>query len=645
MNFSQHNQNFIDRLNDLYSDIKDVSIHCFGFNLTKTQSVGVRKYFSNLGEFRWSTYSEEGRIYFEDAIKRQILSNKDPFSNTYAFSRMSNIPSFYVDLDSDHIKTTDSLSKTQLDPKEGKRIIKEIAELCGKTSNYVELKKTGNAHSVFNTDKPMNKRQLQALQIYLRKYIDKKIELIYGDTVVRLPDSNSYTPVNPENLDEEWNNLEWVSYCKDKMNSNLVDVDALMKKIGYQEPKAKTSGPKITQKYFSGEVSENFIDFDDVDFEAGNSWEQIQKTGFARFVHCNMDKDQLAQHLYDRRGDCKRFESMSECNQTAAYIEKSFNIDKYLAGSKKSTVQTITEPKKPKVHLSHLERLTDENIQGIKEIVSVLNSNNYFSYSKYKKVRIKQNVMIEEILKYIISSHDYQNETIIPNKKLSDKFVETAAAANIPNANLAIIKEGVTFNIPFIVKYIESLGLGGRRASEPIIREVIKLLEDTKLHIKVLNHRYIPRNTLRNIPQVSYQRQYKTKFHNMLAFLSKIKTIIFNFIKGLRKSLINNSIKERTKYIYSTFLSNDNDEKSINKGLPRAPGSDMEHVKTNQTDNKSFYNSLRAKILQTKAGSRADDIIINFEVEYEVPEERIQYKREEPVWSLACDRNEEIKKG
>lgn len=639
MNFTQHNQNFIDRLNYLYPDIKDVSANCFGFNLTKTQRVGVRKYFRNLGEFRWSTYSEEGRIYFEDAIKKQILSNKDPLSNTYAFSRMSNISSICVDLDYDH-KTTDSLSKTQLDPKEGKRIVKEIAELCGKTSNYVELKKTGNAHVYFNTNKPMNKRQLLALQTYLSKNIHEKIELIYGDTVVRLPDSNSYTPVNPENLDEEWNNLEWVSYCKDKMNSNLVDVDALMKQIGYEEPKAKTSGPKITQKYFSGKVSENFIDFDDVDFEAGNSWEQIQKTGFARFVHCNMDKDQLAQHLYDRRGDCKRFESMSECNQTAAYIEKSFNIDKYLAGSKKSTVQTITEPKKTKVHLSHLERLTDENIQDIKEIVSVLNSNNYFSYSKYAKVRIKQNVMIEEILKYVISSHDYQNETIIPNKKLSDKFVETAAAANIPNANLDIIKEGVTFNIPFIVKYIESLGLGGRRASEPIIREVIKLLEDTKLHIKVLNHRYIPRNTLRNIPQVSYQRQYKTKFHNMLVCLSKIKTIIFNFIKGLRKGLINN-IKGRTKYIYSTFLSNDNDnknEKAINKGLSRAPGSDMEHVKTNQTDNKSFYNSLKDKILKAKAGSRAADIQINFEVEYEVPEERIQYKREEPVWSLGCEK-------
>lgn len=642
MNFTQHNQNFIDRLNYLYSDIKDVSLHCFGFNLTKTQRVGVRKYFRNLGEFRWSTYSEEGRIYFEDAIKKQILSNKDPLSNTYAFSRMSDINSVCVDLDYDH-KTTGSLSNTQLDPKEGKRIVKEIAELCGKTSNYVELKKTGNAHVYFNTNKPMNKRQLLALQTYLSKNINEKIELIYGDTIVRLPDSNSYTPVNPENLEEEWNNLEWVSYCKDKMNSNLVDVDALMKKIGYEEPKAKTSGPKITQKYFSGKVSENFIDFDDVDFEAGNSWEQIQKTGFARFIHCNMDKDQLAQHLYDRRGDCKRFESMSECNQTAAYIANSFNIDKYLAGSKKSTVQTITEPKKTKVHLSHLERLTDENIQDIKEIVSALNSNNYFSYSKYAKVRSKQNVMIEEILKYVISSHDYQNETIIPNKKLSDKFVETAAAANIPNTNLAIIKEGVTFNIPFIVKYIESLGLGGRRASEPLIREVIKLLEDTKLHIKVLNHRYIPRNTLRHIPQVSYQRQYKTMFHNMLVCLSKIKTIIFNFIKGLRKGLIinNNNIKGRTKYIYSTFLSKDNDnndEKSINKGLSRAPGSDMEHVKTNQTDNKSFYNSLKDKILNAKAGSRTDDIIIDFAVEYEVPEERIQYKREEPVWSLACEK-------
>jgi hypothetical protein len=51
----------------------------------------------------------------------------------------------------------------------------------------------------------------------------------------------------------------------------------------------------------------------------------------------------------------------------------------------------------------------------------------------------------------------------------------------------------------------------------------------------------------------------------------------------------------------------------------------------------TLFDEIKAKIKNAHVDPCADDIQIDFEVEYVAPEERFKYKREEPVWSLACE--------
>jgi hypothetical protein len=616
-----------EQLSDRMSDIMDVLLNVFNYNLTKTQNIAKRYYNSATGEFKWFTYADDDphKIHFKSAILNQYSKRDQANSTTYGCSRYVTQKSIIYDFDYDHSSKSNSVLQGQYNPDIWINVLRALEKLHGRPATYVEFKSTGNAHIVFNTDKNVSHDMLQQLEVYVQTHIHPAIEIHKGGTIFRFPFSSSYTPVNPENILEPWNNLEWVSYCQDIMkHKSVCSLEQLLVKISYKQPKAKR-GPKVAKR---GDV-QNFV-FGQ--FENGARFDEIQRTGFIRYAACGCDAEALAQHLYENAGSSDDYQNYSKCLYDAKKIAQNFNAAELGNGN-------IVHKKHVNIITDHLMRLSKNQLKTIDCITALIDRYDFLDYSPYKKVRAKENKIATEVLKWILASIDLQNELIIPNRQLSDKFVSEAEKCGLNNNQIDKIANGVVMNIPVLVKHIQNLGLGSEKVSYPIIKKLIQLLKDASIIQLVLEHRYVPRNISSHKPAVGYQRQYKSIFHSVLDRIANVFTIIVSYFRALYKDY------KRTRRLYTLHLSND---KRIDKGdnsakTEGAEDSEGPPDKTNikKEKNMTLFDEIKAKIKNAHVDPCADDIItlnsVN-NIEYvRVEDKRFQYKREEPVWSLASE--------
>lgn len=616
-----------EQLSNRMPDVQDVLINVFNYNLTKSQKIAKRSYNSATGEFSWFTYADDPhKIHLKSAILNQYLKRDQANSTTYGCSRYVTQTSIIFDFDYDHAFKSNSFLQAQSDPDIWKDVLKSLEKLFSHQATFVEFKSTGNAHIIFNTDKNVSLDMLQQLEVYVQKHIHPAIEIHKGGTIFRFPFSSSYNPVNPENILEPWNNLEWVSYCQDRMKQKSVcNLEQLLVKISYIQPKVK-KGPKVAKR---GDVKSFVFS----QFEDGSRFDEIQRTGFVRYAACGCDAEALAEHLYENAGSSDDYQNYSKCLYDAKKIAQNFNAAELGNGSivRKKHVNIITD---------HLSRLSKNQIKTIDCIIALIDRYDFLDYSPYKKVRAKENKIATEVLKWTLASIDLQNELIIPNRQLSDKFVSEAERCGLNNNQIEKIANGVVMNIPVLVKHIQNLGLGSEKVSYPIIKKLIQLLKDTSIIQLVLEHRYIPRNISSHKPAVGYQRQYKSIFHSILDRIANVFTIIVSYFKALYKDY------KETKRLYTLHLSNNNilsNDENLAKteGAEDSEGpSDKKNIKKDK--NMTLFDELRAKIKNAHADPCADDIITsnsNNNIEYvRVEDKRFEYKREEPVWSLACEK-------